>query len=443
MAPRASSAAQTPRARRSHRAASPSPGDKDRRGAAREGGGPGTVYLGRQPILDAALQVAGYELLHRAGMVAAAAITDGDKASQEVAARTLLDFGLDRLVGGHPAYLNSTLNFITSGSYRLLPAAQVVLEVLEDTEVTDELRASLRQALAEGYRFALDDYAGPCPQDELAPLAAVVKVDLRAVAPGDLTRLTERLRTLTPGAALLAEKVETAEELERCRALGFELYQGFYFSRPTTLTQREVPISALSMLELTASLQRPDLRLREMESIIDREPVLAYRLLRLVNAGSVSLPKRVTSIHQALVLLGIENVRRLATLLSLSALGAGAEHLVEESAIRARMCQKLASEEDPSLAEAAFTTGLLSMLDVLIGVPLEELIARMPLTPAIQAAIVEGSGPLGRILDRVVSYGGGDLEQMAADGADLPAALDAFHSAVDWLADLRPGLHPV
>jgi EAL and modified HD-GYP domain-containing signal transduction protein len=246
-------------------------------------------WLGRQPIVDRASRLRGYELLYRDSSANRAIFSDGDLATYHVLSRAVIDLGLDRLVGPHLAFLNVTRRILTDGGYRVLPPDRTVLEVLEDVDVDDAVMAGATEATGLGFKLALDDYTGDSRLAKLGPLLSFVKVDMRAVVPTELPALVEGIRRAAPQAVLLAEKVETADHIHRCRDLGFQLFQGYFVGRPEPQVGRQVRARSVAALRLIAELQRPDLDLEHLDAILRTDPVLSYRLLRMVNSAPAHL----------------------------------------------------------------------------------------------------------------------------------------------------------
>jgi c-di-GMP phosphodiesterase len=361
-----------------------------------------TVCLARQPIFDRDLKVVAYELLYRdSEQDAAAVIRQADDATSQVLLNALVDIGLDNVVGTQSAYVNFASSFILSGHCNALPADRIVLELLEGSEATDELVAALEGLIEAGFRVALDDFAYLPGYDRLLNLAAIVKMDLRsdpATFRKELTRLARFPVTL------LAEKVETPEEFDRCRAQGFRLFQGYFFARPRLITGQRTPSDRLTTLRLIASLNAPDISLKEVESLIVREPVLAQKLLKFINSTHVGLRVPVNSIGTAVALVGPKKLRSWATLLTLGRLTHCPREVLVTANIRGRMCETLAKTTAPSDSESSFTVGLFSVLDVLAGRPMAEILEELPLSDDVKAAILSRQGPLGATLQRVLDY---------------------------------------
>jgi c-di-GMP phosphodiesterase len=391
---------------------------------------PSDVYVGRQAIFDSRRRVMGYELLYRRGTDNWASIDDPVAATSAVVSAAILGFGLDHLVRDGLAFVNVTRDFLAAGLYRLLPAERVVLEILEQEVVNDELVDLLGGVRAEGYRLALDDYVPGSAARRLVGLAEIVKVDLMATPHGSLSDLVADLRS--QGAVVLAEKVETPADLQLVREIGIEFLQGFFFQRPEVLSGRTVSIGQLPAVRLLGSVDRAEVSTAELESIIACEPGLAYRLLRLSNSPAVGVSRPVTSLRDALVLLGRHTVKNLALVAMIHGVDGKTSELAGTAIVRAKMCEELAARIAPTSAPAAFLVGLLSVLDALFDAPIAGLVDQLALSDEIATALVDHVGQLGELLDVAIAYERGAQPSVARP--DLPAEtrLDAYATAVSW-----------
>ena len=379
------------------------------------------IFLGRQPILDRRRRTHGYELLYRSHDTGGALVVDQDGATTTVVERSMLEWGLENVVGSGLAFVNMTGELLRSDFYNLLPADRVVLELLEDTRFDAPTVDAVRRAVKAGFRVALDDVvsvdAGGI--DAVLGLASVVKIDVMDVGDDDLEGLVGSVRQLAPKARLLAEKVETHGMFDRCRALKFDLFQGYFFARPEVMQRDSRPGGTDAALVFLAKVEDPSVDVDELAAIVAQDPTLVFRLLKLVNSSAIGLVQKVDSVRSAIVLLGRDRVRQLAMLLTLAARTPTNPELVTLATQRARMASSLVA--DPKLRESAFTTGLLSVIDVAFQAPMEELVDALPLADVVREALVSGTGPLGHTLRVVRAYETADvraLELLRPGGLD-------------------------
>lgn len=398
------------------------------------------MHVGQHAIVDAGGDVVGYELLFRGSATATEAhVDDQDAATAKVLVATFLDFGLRELVGDRLAFVNLPRSFLVGT--RPVPFApdQVVLEVLEDVVPDASVVAGLDRLRARGYAIALDDVTPDRYVDPLLPLADYVKVDVAATPAAALPGLVDRLAG--DGRRLLAEKVETPEQLQACLALGFELFQGYLFSRPRTLTagSRSLTPDQVSRLRLLSLLARPDVAAEDVFTAVQTDPALCLQVLRAANAVASGVAQRVDSVEQAVLLLGRRRLQGWAVLLSLG--GSGTEIPLTAALVRARMCQLLATREVRGAnPHAAFLVGMLAGLSEPLGVPASELANQLPLSTAVQAALRGEDGPLARVLAAVLAW---EQRQGWDDRRTPPradAARRAYLAAVAWSREARESL---
>ncbi len=343
-----------------------------------------TFYMARQPIYDARLQLHAYELLYRSGQTGGAGQL-GPEEELHALANVLVEVGLDRLAGSHLAYINVPSQLLASDALRLLPADKVVLEVLEDTPWNEEVERNLRELKSEGYHLALDDYIFEERHDPFLELVELIKVDIMGIPTDQLragkAKLTRR------GQKYLAEKVETPEEFKACQQMGFDYFQGYFFSKPATVGGSGVPANQGLSLSLLSKLQDPDISLAELELLLIANVALCHKVLRLVNSAAMGLSRKVDSIRQALMFLGTARIRTLASLAVMTAIPGKPPELYELAMVRARYCEELAKEVAYSSPEQHFTVGLLSVLDALTDLPMDDLIQELPLCTEVSEAL--------------------------------------------------------
>ena len=389
------------------------------------------VFLGRQPIFGRRLEVFAYELLYREGSRKTAGVVDGDQATSRVLINAFTEIGLERVTGDRPAFVNLTRGFIL-GEYPL-PAVpdRLILEVLEDVRADPEVVAALRALARRGYRIALDDFELEDDTDGLVELADIVKLDFRALDEQQLVSHTRELKSR--GRLLLAEKLETQDEFELCRELGFEYFQGYFLAKPKVLHGQSLPTNHATLLALIARLQAPDCDLDEVSKLVERDLTVSYRLLKHINSSLYGLRFQVQSIRDAVVYLGLYKVRNLVSLFLLASMDTTPPALLETAMLRGRMCELLGLASGSPRSDCYFTVGLFSALDAMLSLPMQKVVERLPLAPEIAEALLERKGDLGAALDCVLAYETGAWERAGLRGLNREQVRDAFLAAVDWV----------
>ena len=393
-----------------------------------------SLAVARQPILDRKLSLVGYELLFRAGEDVTANVVDAEAATSRVIIDGFMEAGLDELVGSKLAYINVTRAFLLMVRPLPLPTERVVVELLEGAGVDEQLLAVLDELNADGFAVALDDFAWRDGSEELLARAQIVKINVLARDASALQDLVGRLRERPERLLLVAEKVETRADYERCLGLGFDLFQGYFFARPLRVQTRNIPGDQLGGLNAMTEISLAH-DFDELEEIIARDVGLSVRLLRYANSAQIYLPRRVDSVHDALNLIGAATVRRWALMLSLAGFPDAPRELLVTALVRARMCQLLAASDRDGNEDAAFTVGLFSVADALLDAPIESVVESLPFSDSIAGALVDHSGPLGQRLDCVLAYENGDFDAVERLPRSLVAVDNAYREAVAW-ADL-------
>jgi len=366
------------------------------------------VLVGRQPIFDRNLDVVGYELLFRSGPENWARVEDSEEATASVVIGSLTEIGLERLVGARPAWINVSREFLVGGLAETMPSELTVLEILEDEAIDDHLVAAVRRLRRHGFRVALDDFAYTPETERLLPYVDVVKLDVQSLRTEGVHRQMQELRRF--GVTVLAEKVETHEEHTFCLEVGCELFQGFFFCRPDIVRDRKISAARLAVLQFISRLQDPEIAFDELEQMIIRDVAFSYRLLRYVNSAFFGL-RQVSSISQALVLLGVENLKRWATLSLFASVEGKPQELTVTALVRARFCELAGAGVPNSSAGELFTLGLFSVIDALMDCPIEEVLASTPFPEEMRVALITRAGAKGELLACVSLLETGRLDE--------------------------------
>lgn len=365
------------------------------------------AYVARQPIFDRDLEVVGYELLFRDPPVTVANVSDHQAATTRVVLDTLTELGLDQVVGTKLAWINVTRSFLLDGLVGALPSERVGLEILEGQTIDDEFVAAVIEAREQGFCVALDDFELGTGADRLLEHVDVIKLDMMALGREGLTDHVARLRHLD--AELLVEKVETHEDHAFARALGCHRFQGFFYCRPELLSRRRIDVGRVSLMRLLCRLQDPSTTLEEIQNDVSLDVGLSLRLLRYINSASLGMGHVVSSVAQAVTLLGPGHLRRWASLTALAGLANQRSELTRTALVRAHFCE-LADHGQSSGAPQRFTLGLFSVMDALTDSPLQDALASVPFPTDMREALVGHTGPLGRLLGAVMALEEGSFD---------------------------------
>ncbi|HLJ04298.1 MAG TPA: HDOD domain-containing protein [Solirubrobacteraceae bacterium] len=385
------------------------------------------VFLARQPVLDRDQTVAGYELLYPRADVEQTFESFDDQALEtaRVALGALSEIGLEHLVGQSQAWINVAPGFLSMDLVHSLPPESVVLQLRGTAFIAPAMLELVRELREAGYVLALDGFRYTPSIEPLLALAQIVKLDMVELGGRELA--AQRFKLRDHDVTVVAKKIESYEDFKLASAAGADLFQGFFFCRPHLLGGRTIAPSRLALMRLAGALQDPGIELSDIEKLISQDVALSYRLLKYINSAYFNLRSRISSLSQAVALLGIEPLRRWATLTTLAEMGDKPRELFVTALIRARFCQ-LAGEPLDGPADQLFMLGLFSVLDALTDTSMHTALQNLPLTPAMRDALVNHSGP-GRLLDCVMSIETGDFER-AADV--LPGSAEHYLQAVAW-----------
>lgn len=395
------------------------------------------VLLAKQPIYNKNLELFAYELLYRPSDPAEPIDWDGDAATAKLLLNALLDVGLPAVTGGKKSFVNFTRNTLLA-----MPAFDprfIVIEVLETVEPDDDVIKAVRAAADAGFTIALDDFTYDEKWVPLLDMAHIVKVDVIQHQGANLKTLC-RLLSHYP-VKLLAEKVESYDVFDACQQLGFDYFQGYFFSRPQVVVGGSLSANKAVLLQLIVDLQNSAVGLEQLEATVLRDVSLSIKVLRLCNSLHYASRTPINSVRQAILLIGIEALRKWASIISLSSLSDKPPYLLSFALTRARTLELLAASNPSAPKDNYFTVGIFSLVDAFFDRPKEELLDSLPFDRAIRQAILSGEGHLGLLLETVKAHEMGRwdnvpwvaLEQWGIDPARLA---DAYLQASQWADDM-------
>lgn len=402
------------------------------------------AFIARQPILNRKLEVVAYELLFRSGLESHFDHGDPDQASTSVIVESLLLPGFEKLTCGRKAHVNLTKATLLRQDVTLLPPESTVVELLETIEGDEEVLEACRRLRARGYRIALDDFQPDQARMPLLDVADIVKIDVLVCGQSERARLAKELRPR--GLCLVAEKVETDDMFRETRDAGFDLFQGYFFARPTTFRGKDIPALKLSYLMVLAEIHRPELDLQALRAIVEREVGLSYKLLRYINSAYFGRREVVSSIRHALLLLGEREIRHWVNLVALAGIATGKPNpLQDECLTRGRFCEKIALGSGlGGRASELFLMGLLSLMEAMLDTPIERILDGLPLSDDVKQAMLGSPGPLRDVLDLAIAYGRGNwdslrgpIERLGLAETDLP---ELYLDSVSWGQTRKPEL---
>jgi c-di-GMP phosphodiesterase len=399
------------------------------------------VLLARQPIFDRDDRLVAYELLYRSNVsqnwAGGASVA---RMSTDVVINAFIEMGVERVTDGKLAFVNCSREMLLSGALATLDRSLVVIELLEHVEPDEEVVAQCRELVSLGFRLALDDFVYTPAYDALMELRPIVKLDVLDRSAAEVEAAMAPLRRWP--ATFLAERVENAEVRDYCRALGFELFQGYFFQKPEVLAKRGVTVDQVQLFSLFNQLNNDTVHDSRIEETFRGNPALTFKLLRMVNAASMG-GRGVESIGHAMRLLGRAALGRWIGLLLVSSVAGERgtdQELVRAALIRARLSELLASAGGRSeSAGPLFMVGLFSLMDALMRTPMAEIVERLDLTTPVRDALLGRGGPYAIWLQHVEAYESADWEAVRLHATQLGIPLEKlsqpYLDAVAWTQD--------
>jgi len=388
------------------------------------------IFIGRQPIFDAKLKVAGYELLFRSGDVDVFDGDDGNKATSQVINNALMEIGLDDIIGENPAYINFTKDLLINGAVELLPADRVVIEVLETVEVDDEVITAVKALVDAGYTIALDDFIFSDEWMPLIELAQIIKFDVMQHNIEEIKRQIKKFKGKK--VKLLAEKVESQSEYDQLKEEGFDYFQGYFFAKPDVISQQALSSNSISLLQLLSQIQKPDIEPNEIEKLISQDASLSYKLFRCVNSAAFGLKSKMNSIKQAVVYLGIQRLKNWISLLAMTGNPDKSSELIHIGLVRAKMCELIADEAGLPEKDSFFIVGLFSILDAVLDHPLDNILKNMPLDESINMALLSGDGEMGQALQCSICCEKSTIDEIQFPNLSKERLYEIYREAMSW-----------
>lgn len=393
-----------------------------------------TANLARIPVFDAKLKTVGYELLFREELDQSAQRQGTTRTTSLVLADTLAEFGLETVVGHLPAWVSFSSAYLTEKLPVPIGPKALVIQVHADAAANEEALERLRDLRQQSYRIVFDAKDHDHSLTEILKIANVIKIDIHGRAVDDVKRDVS-VYSKYP-ATLLAHRVSRMSDFDACHKLGFNLFQGNFICQPEQIQQKRIPNNRLAMMRLLSELYSENPNTEKIRDLVQQDVTLTYRLLKWLNSSLFALPHPVESIQHALVMLGMGRLRNLVSLIVLSRVDDKPAEVVTNCLMRARIGERIARHYEVG-AETMFTVGLLSLLDVLIGMPMSQLLETMPLAAELRQAILHRDGTCGRLLSGIEAHERGDWSGVEKAGLDLSILTPAWVDAAVWVRQIR------
>jgi c-di-GMP-related signal transduction protein len=402
------------------------------------------VFLGRQPILDTQCNVVAYELLCRSSEANFCDLTDDVTATSQVIVNAVLGVGLDRLLGGKPAFINFDRTLLLGDWTTLLPPDKVVIEILETVPPDPEVLAACHRLQEQGYALALDDCLDDGRTAAFLPFVDTLKVDFQQTSKAEQENIALRSKQLKVG--LIAEKVETEPEFRSARQQGYDYFQGYFFARPTVLRGARIHVSQINGLRLMKHIQREELDFQAVEEIIRHDVGFSHSLLTYLNSAAFNWANRIESVRQGLFLLGSDEVRKWGWMSSLSSLGKSKPKiLMTQVLMRGRFCEAIVKSARSLGAADPFLVGMFSLLDAILERPLPGILDDLNIGTNIRSVLLGTAGDadtLALALQIARAYEVGDWHKVITATQAIGLSADALNTcyleSLFWVESVFP-----
>ncbi len=376
------------------------------------------IYIGRQPILNKRQKTVAYELLYREGPKNEFPNIESHEATSKLLHNLFASFGLNEVSLKRPVFINFGKQMLLSGLPHFNPKS-VVVEILEGIKFDSDLIKAFKMLVKKGFKLALDDYILEDSSLPILPLASIVKIDWKRDSLDEIKRILDQTKKFN--LTLLAEKIETKEQFKLAKQMGFSLFQGYFFARPSIIKGRGLSSNELTRVQLLATINKKEVEIKELIKIIKHDIALIYKLLKIINSASYGLSRKISSVEEAVILLGLDELKKWLSIILVSDMAQEkTDALLNLALVRANFCENLAKlGQIEEISSKAFLTGLLSMLPAILNYSLENILKDLPVEPDIISALLKRDGILGQILTLAESYENIKEKQIVQSSIDL------------------------
>jgi len=364
--------------------------------------------VGRQSIVDQNCHIVGYEILYRGDSFKTTAnITSNISATANVLINLFTNIGIEKIVGKKLAFINVDDSILLSkfSIEKIVPPDKVIFEILENTKVSKELIEKIKHMKKQGFIFALDDFNLSLETINLIDYVNYIKVDVLNTDEKEILKIVQMAKE--KNIKLLAEKVENREIFEKLKQVGFDYFQGYFFSKPENIVENKLSPGKIILLNVLQELGKENVNIEKVENLIKKDTKLALNLLRFINSAHFYLKVKVKSIKHAIQLIGIDNLK--AWLLLFMYANEFNERIDDNPAfdlalVRAKFMEEIINKIKKSEAGKAYLTGLLSMVDTVLGISKKDFFEKLQTENEIKDAVLNYQGVLGELLFTIEEY---------------------------------------
>jgi len=399
-----------------------------------------TLFVGRQPIYNPNLGVIAYELLFRSSSNENQSqfTVTGDEATSQVFVNTFFEMGVENVVGTQLACINLGDNYMSWSNIPVIKPEKTILDIPKTIEINSQSIEVIRELKQAGYTLALDDISDNPFMRKIMDFISIIRIDVRNLSLQEVARHAKKFRHYN--VKLLADKVENLDDFDALNAMHFDYFQGYFLSRPKIVMTKRLSNNKLSIMNLITCLNNPKAEIEDMESVLERDASLSYKILKLINSAGFGLRVKVESIHHAIVILGRQQLSSWATMLALGSLNDRPIEMMHLCMIRAKTCELLAQAANIKDHNRFFTVGLLSALDIIMERKLSVILKQVPLSEDIKSALLEHKGVMGESLVSALAFEVSDWKNVSFQSLSKAVLVKVNMQAYIWANELTGSL---
>ncbi|MBU3108357.1 EAL and HDOD domain-containing protein [Clostridium gasigenes] len=393
------------------------------------------IFLARQAIYNKNTKIVAYEILYRNSLKNAFDKNQKQEEATYKVMQNISSFGLNILTKNKLAFINFPEEVINSNMATLLPPDKVIIEVLETVEPTKEIIANLKFLRHKGYTIALDDISTYKQVEGFLGVIDIVKIDYKLSNKAERINIIQKLKN--KNIKILAEKIETENEMIEAKSLGFDYFQGYYFSKPTVMESEDIAAKNRTIFYVIIELMKEDYDIDRMENLIKSDIGLTYKFIKFINSAYFSFIQEVSSIKNAVMLIGANELRKWLCIISISEMNSniGEEH-ANNIIIRARMCELISENKGYNDKDLAFMVGLFSDIHMLMDKSLIDVVEELPIGKEGKAALLGEDNIYSDILNLVISYENMDEEKIQIISSKTKVNIDKlgeiYLASIEW-----------
>ncbi|MBF0228916.1 MAG: HDOD domain-containing protein [Desulfamplus sp.] len=366
------------------------------------------IFVGRQPILNQNKKTYAYELLFRDSLKNSFPGIDGNTGTSRLLANTFFSMGINEITGNHPGFINFTKELILNKTPLLFPKESIVIEILEDIEPDKDVEDAIKEFRKKGYTVALDDFIFDKKYINLIKLSNIIKFDLMATPLGTITDLVKALKAKF-NITLLAEKVETHEEFEKAKEMGFTLFQGYFFSKPEVIAKTDIPSSKMTLLSLISEIGKSNISFDKLAKMIKNDISVSYKLMKFINSPYFRRSNEISTIKDAVSFLGEDTIKQFVRVLAAAGLNDNKpDELMRLSIVRARMCELMGKHiKTPFSGEELFTMGLFSTIDAMLDKDMKTILKEISFSKKVSEGLLGNNQTFNELLSLCICFENG------------------------------------